>query len=557
LSADLAILDAAVCTMDSARPTAAAIALQGGRIVAVGTTDDVRAVCGPRTDIIDGRGRMVLPGFQDAHVHPPMAGVEMVRCNLTGESSREGYLSVIAAYAAARPAGEWVRGGGWAMAAFPGGLPSASDLDSVVGPRPVYLPNRDHHSAWVSSRALELAGITAATPDPSDGRIERDEHGHPTGALHDGAMTLVERLLPPLSASDYAEGILAAQAHLHALGVTAWQDAWVAVGEDGNNPYEAYLGLASAGRLTARVVGAMWWDRHVGIEQVDRLVALRERAAREVDDGRFAATSVKIMQDGVCETFTAAMLTPYLDHEGHPTDNCGLSFVEPEALKGHVTRLDAEGFQVHVHALGDRAVREALDAVEAARTVNGPGGRHHLAHLQVVHPDDLIRFRQLGVVANFQPLWACEDAQMVELTVPFLGPERAAQQYPIGSLARLGVSVAFGSDWPVSSPDPLEELHVAVTRTPPGEGTEVADRPPFLPDERVNLEFGLAAFTRGSAFVNGLEASTGSIEVGKLGDLVVLDRNLFDIDAQDGGIAAGRVVMTLFEGESVYEAPGV
>ena len=551
-TADLAILDASVYTMDPRQPWAEAVAVTGNRIVAVGHSADVRRLCGAGTQVVDGRGRMLLPGFQDAHVHPPMAGVEMARCNLTELATVEGYLGAIRAYAGAHPDDEWIRGGGWSMAAFPNGLPVASDLDAVVGSRPVFLPNRDHHSAWVSSRALELAGVTAGTPDPPDGRIERDAKGRPTGALHDGAMSLVEDLLPPLTLEDYVEGTLVAQDYLHALGITAWQDAWVTVGDEGANPYEAYLKLAGAGRLTSRVVGAMWWERQAGSDQIERLVALRERAAHE--QGRFRAPSVKIMQDGVCETFTAAMLTPYLDHDGHETDNCGISFVEPEALKQHVTELDAAGFQVHVHALGDRAVREALDAVEAARRTNGPGGRHHLAHLQVVHPADLPRFGPLGVVANFQPLWACAEEQMVELTLPFLGPERSAQQYPIGSLARRGVPIAFGSDWPVSSPNPLEELHVAVTRTPPAELDGGADVPPFLPDERIGLAAGLSAFTRGSAYVNGLEATTGSLEVGKLADLALLDRNLFVVDAADGGIPAAEVLLTMVDGDVVYES---
>jgi hypothetical protein len=265
------------------------------------------------------------------------------------------------------------------------------------------------------------------------------------------------------------------------------------------------------------------------------------------------------MQDGVCETFTAAMLTPYLDSHGHETDNCGLSFVDPEALKGYVTRLDAEGFQVHVHAIGDRAVREALDAVEAARSANGPSGlRHHLAHLQVVHPDDLGRFVPLGVAANFQPLWACADDQMVELTIPYIGDVRAACQYPIGSLARSGARLAFGSDWPVSSPDPLAEMEVAVTRCAPSGLRFAADaeveRPPLLPDEAVDLSTAVRAFTSGSAFVNGLDASAGTIEVGKYADLAVVDRDIFVTDSADGGISGASVVMTLVAGEIVYGA---
>jgi predicted amidohydrolase YtcJ len=259
---------------------------------------------------------------------------------------------------------------------------------------------------------------------------------------------------------------------------------------------------------------------------------------------------VKIMQDGVCETFTAALLTPYLDAHGHPTGGTGISFVEADALKEHVVRLHREGFQVHFHALGDRAVRESLDAIEAAVATVGPRDlRHHLAHVQVVHPDDVPRFAPLEAVANCQPLWARNEPQMTELTIPFLGPERAAWQYPFGDLHRSGARLAFGSDWPVSSPDPMEQLHTAVNRQPPGaDGTP----PPFLPEQRLSLRDALHAFTLGSAYVNHAERDTGSIEPGKYADLTVLDRDLFALPDQD--LHTARVRLTLVEGKPVYES---
>jgi predicted amidohydrolase YtcJ len=256
---------------------------------------------------------------------------------------------------------------------------------------------------------------------------------------------------------------------------------------------------------------------------------------------------VKIMQDGVCENFTAGMLEPYLDHEGRTTSERGLSHVDPEELKSHVTALDRNGFQVHVHAIGDRAVREALDAFEAARLANGPNDhRHHIAHLQVMHPDDVPRFAQLDVTANAQPLWACLDDQMRDLTLDILGPERAANQYPFARLVRSGARLAMGSDWSVSTADPFPELEVAVERVAPEDrGSEV-----FLPDERLELETAVEAFTRGSAFVNHLHADTGSIERGKLADLVLVDRDLFDRGA--GPIGDAHAALTMVEGEAVF-----
>jgi predicted amidohydrolase YtcJ len=549
--ADLIFVNGAVYTVDAARRWARAVAVRDGGIVAVGDDEQVRELAGPSTEVVDLRGRMLLPGFQDAHVHPPSGGLEMLRCNLSDAYAAEEYLRIIAEYAETHPDDDWIQGGGWSMDAFPGGAPSRKALDAVVPDRPVFLPSRDGHSAWVNTIALEAAGITSSTPDPRDGRMERDADGSPSGTLHEGAMRPVEELAPVVSIEDWAEGLRVAQRYLHSLGITGWQDAIVG----GHYPtFETYLRLADADELTARVVGALWWDRYRGAEQVDELIEMRERGRV----GRFAATTVKIMQDGIVENFTAGSLQPYLDADGRPTDNAGLSFVDPAALKGYVTRLDAEGFQVHFHALGDRAVREALDAIQAARTANGMNDlRHHLAHIQIVHPDDVPRFRALGAVANAQPLWAVNEGQMVHLTIPFIGPERAGWQYPFASLHRAGAVLAFGSDWSVSTPDPLAEMHVAVNRTAPSTYTYLEDgdpalTEPFLPDQRLDLPTAIAAFTIGSAYVNHLDDITGSIEPGKQADLVVLDRNLLEHSVDE--IADAKVLLTLVAGERVHAA---
>lgn len=546
--ADLAFMNGAVYTVDAARRRAQAVAVTDGRIVAVGSDDALREHLGPRTEVFDLSGRMLLPGFQDAHVHPVGGGVDRLQCDLHDFHSREDYLLRVKTYAHEHPDRQWVLGGGWSMDVFPGGTPTKDLLDAVVPDRLAFLPNRDGHSAWVNSRALEAAGITAATPDPADGRIERDASGDPSGTLHEGAADLVGRLAPEPTPDEVYEGLLEGQRYLHSLGITAWQDAIVSTGAWMDN-YSAYLRAAEGGDLTARVVGSLWWDRDHGEEQIEELVDLRERAR----SGRFAATTVKIMQDGVCETFTAAVLEPYLDGHGHVTDERGISFVEPEALKGYVTTLDRLGFQVHFHALAERAVREALDAIETALRENGPSDhRHHLAHIQVVHPDDIPRFRTLRAVANAQPLWAAHEGQMDELTIPFLGEPRWRWQYPFASLVRAGATLAMGSDWSVSSPDPLEEMHVAVNRRMPStylygnENDEV-----FLPDERLDLATSVAAFTMGSAYVNHLDDATGSIEVGKYADLAVVDRDLFAHPVDE--IANAQVDATFVEGVPVYE----
>jgi len=548
--ADLLLVNGAVYTVDAARRWAQAVAVRAGRIVAVGSDDDVAALRGAASEVVDLAGRMVVPGFQDAHVHPVAAGVDLLRCSLYDVDGAEAYVAAVRAYADAHPDEAWILGGGWAMDAFAGGTPSARLLDEAVPDRPAFLPNRDGHSAWVNSAALRLAGVTRDTPDPDDGRIERTSDGEPQGTLHEGAQSLVQRLVPEPTAEQQLEGLLEGQRRLHALGITAWQDAIVDVdGEFGN--LDAYLAAGADGTPTGGGVGAVWWDRPPGVGPVGDLVERRARGPA----GRFRPTSVKIMQDGVCENFTAAVLEPYLDDQGRPTRGTGISFVDPEVLREAVRRLDALGFQVHFHALAERAVREALDAVEAARRANGASdGRHHLAHIQVVHPDDLPRFRELGAAANAQPLWAAHEAQMDELTIPFLGEPRWTWQYPFRSLVRHGAMLAMGSDWAVSSADPLEEIHVAVNRRmPEGYPYRVDTHEVFLPDERLDLATALAAFTIGSAYVNHLDAQTGSIEEGKLADLAVIDRNVFAAPPDE--ISAATVQLTYVEGERVYAAP--
>lgn len=541
VTADLVLTGGAVHTVGQARRSAEAIAVSGGRIAAVGAAREIAELVGSRTRVLELDGRMVLPGFQDAHLHPPSGGFEMLRCDLYGLSDRQEYLAAIARYAAEHPDAVWIEGGGWSADAFGGGWPAKTDLDALVPGRAVYLTNRDGHTAWVSSRALELAGLSATTADPHDGRLERDAKGEPSGALHEGAMSLVERLLPDVAQDEWEEAIRLAQAHLHALGITACQDATVEP-----ETLTAYRRLAEREELTMRVEGNLRWTRERGEEQLADL--LERRAQGSV--GRLRVRGAKIFQDGVMENFTAGLLEPYLDGSGRRTENLGLSMHEPDELARIVTLLDAEGFQVHIHAIGDRAVRESLDAFEVAQRANGRrDSRHHLAHIQVVHPDDIRRFRRLGVVANAQPYWAVHGGYIDELTLPFITEETAQTMYPFGSLVRAGAPLAFGSDWRVSTANPLHEIEVAVNRVLPEErGAE-----PFLPDERLDLPTALAAFTIGSAYVNHLDRETGSLEPGKLADLVVLGRDLLDPGA--GPIGDARVVLTLVEGEAVYADP--
>lgn len=546
-AADLLFTGGAVFTGTGAPLSDHAVAVAGDRILAVLPEAEASALIGERTRVVDLRGALLAPGFQDAHVHPISAGVELLMCNLAEATDAADAVARVRAYAEANPDEPWIQGGGWSMDHFPGGAPVRTLLDAVVSDRPVLLMSRDHHSTWANTAAIRAAGLDASTPDPADGRIEREPDGTPAGTFHEGAGDLFDRVRPPIGADLAYAGLLRAQEELIALGITGWQDAWVGSGLGGvQDVASVYRRALADGTLRAHVVGAQWWERSAGLEQVEEMERRRAEAAG-LDAGRFTLGTVKIMVDGVAENQTAAMLTPYRDVHGHDTHNHGLSFIDPERLREIVVRLDAGGFQVHFHALGDRAVREALDAIEAARSANGASdGRHHLAHLQVVEEADAARFAGLGAVANIQALWATHEDQIDELTLPFLQDGAEARQYPFGDLVRHGARLAAGSDWPVSSADPMAAIHIAVTRVAPDLDAE----PLGGAHQRLDLVTAMEAYTSGTAYVNHRDHDTGYVREGYLANLVVLEPDPFGLP--DGEIHRSTVASTWIEGELAY-----
>jgi predicted amidohydrolase YtcJ len=551
-SAQLALVGGKIRTPAHPSGFTQAAAIGGGVILALGSDDEISDFIGPFTRVVNLRGRLAIPAFGDAHVHPIQGGLESLRCNLLGRRTRHEYLDAIAAYSQALPPDAWVLGGGWSMSAFPGGTPAAADLDAVTGGRPAFLLNRDHHTAWVNNAAMTIARITTRSPDPADGRIERDHAGFPAGALHEGAMRLVADHVPPPSQAELRQALLTAQAHLHSLGITSIQDACVGdAGEIGvPDTFDTYRRAAADRLLTCRVTGALWWERLRGVHQLDTLLARREAAD---GSGYFRATSVKLMLDGVCETFTAAMGSPYLDGHGNATDRMGNLFIDPAELAEAAGKLADLGFQMHFHAIGDRAVSTALDVLSKLPDGQRVSGRHQIAHLQFIGPHDLERFAQLGVIANFQPLWACKDDQNDQLTVPFVGAERAAWQYRIGSALRLGTRIAFGSDWPVSSADPLQEMHVAVNRMLSvrlGEPGSVETTIPLLPAEAISVDAAVDAFTRGVAYVNHEDDVAGTLEPGKLADVAVLSQDIYTMPRITLGSASAA--LTIASGQVVH-----
>jgi len=539
-AAELILTNAAVYTMDAARPRSEAVAVAKGKIIYAGDGRGASRFRSGSTAVVDLGGKMVLPAFQDSHVHLVMGGVELLSCNIAGIKTKEEVFAKIRDYAAANPALPWVTGGGWDLPLFPQANPRKEDLDALVPDRPAFMDSADGHSAWVNSRALALAGVTKDTPDPTGGRIERDPgSGEPTGTLRESAAGLVEKHVPELKPADYIKGLKAGLELANRFGIASIIEARA------DGPIlDAYAALDRAGELTVRVLASLQVDTDKGVAEAGRLAGLR----RQYNGPRLKSTTAKIFADGVMEPHTAALLEPYLDRPG----DRGTPLLEPEAFNRLAAALDAAGFQIHVHAIGDRAVRMSLDAFEAAGRANGfRDMRHHIAHLELIDPADIPRFKRLGAAANFQALWAYPDPYITDLTLPILGPGRSRWLYPIGSVARTGAVIAGGSDWSVSSMNPLEAIQVAVTRRGP-------DDPPgdaWIPEERVDLETMLRAYTTNGAWLSREERSRGCLEPGKAADLIVLDRDLFKVPAHEIGRA--RVLLTLLDGREVYRDPSL
>jgi predicted amidohydrolase YtcJ len=538
--ADLVLINGGIYTVDAQRSWAEAAAVRDGVFVAVGSNAEIEALQGPDTRVIDLAGGMALPGFHDAHVHPTMGGYALLGCDLEGLGTVEAIVDKVTACSAELPQGEWLEGHAFNLALFGQDGPHKSVLDAIDSARPIILWASDGHNSWANSRALELAKITAETPDPALGVIERDPDGSPSGTLRETAQELVRAAMPEPTLSGNFEALRTGVEHLNSFGVTSFIDAWV-----GEEDYVTYQALDQAGQMTARVVTSLTWEsgfaKHTG-EDFDRVLETRGLYASD----RVRHDSVKIFLDGVLEGETAALIEPYVGMHGHR----GELIVAPEELNAGVTRFDAMGLQVHMHAIGDRAVRAGLDAIAAARAANGPGdNRHHISHLQLIHVDDIERFAALDTAANFQALWAMPDDWITELNLPVLGEERVQGMYPIASVQRAGGRIVGGSDWNVSSANPLDAIETAVRR----QDAFAGDGPMLNENERVDLATMIDAYTINAAWLMHQEQRVGSIEVGKRADLVVLDRNLFEVPAT--AINDARVVETLLDGTTVWPRP--
>ncbi len=546
--ADKVLRGGAIYTVDATRSWAQALAISGDKITFVGTDSEADAYIGPATTVIELDGKMVLPGFQDSHIHPISAMLKTRMCNLTGLPGLEAYLQKIRQCVRDKPDANWISGAGWSHAYFDDQQrPDKKLLDDIAPDRPITLSSYDGHSVWANSKAMELSGIDASTEDPPAGIIERYSGSRePIGLFLEGpAIKLILKAQPAYTDQDRFNALMEVQSYLNGLGITSVTDAWVDVNNEGaTGTIPAYQKAAAENRLTLRVVAALYWQPNGGMQQLEQMKQIRSAS----NFANFRADSVKIWQDGVMHTHTAGLLQDYADRPGER----GLSMFEPTLLNEIVTALDKEGFQVHIHADGDRALREALDAFALAQENNGKrDSRHQVAHLELVNPDDIPRLRKLGVIANVQPMWSTSRAYISDLINVKLGEKRKRWMEINRSFLQQGITVAYGSDWFVTSPNPMDLIEAAVTRIRPA--LPLKDKrtaKPMLPGEEVTIGEAIASYTINGAFAARQEQVTGSLEVGKLADIVVLDKNLFDVEPVR--ISETRVVLTLMGGALVY-----
>jgi predicted amidohydrolase YtcJ len=539
-AADIVFRNGAICTMDPARSWCQAVVIKRGRIVFVGSDEKVKPWIGSQTKTIDLNGRMILPSFHDTHVHLAEGGVELGQLSLEGCADIADAMKRLKNYAEKNPDQKWILGGNWALTLFPNANPKKETLDEVVKDRPVFLISNDGHSAWANSKAIELSGVTAKTADPPLGRIERDEKtGEPSGAFREAAMDLIRRKSPRVTDTQMLEGTKNAVKYANSFGITHVTEA-----NAGEDILRTYRKLDDDNSLNLKVRASLETDPQGTEKQVNRARALR----RKYSAGKLCVGEAKFFADGVVETHTASLLTPYLDKK----EETGISNWTDEKFAKVATEFEKAGFQIHIHAIGDKAVRQALNSIEASRKANGDLDlRPHIAHLQLVDKADLPRFRKLGVTATFQALWAYRDVFVKDLTVPVLGEERTNSMYPINSLLKHGTVLSAGSDWTVSSLNPLDAIEVAVTRKGLADKAEDNKDEPLNLDERVNLMDFLAAYTCGGAYVDHSDAESGSLEVGKAADLIVLEKNLFDVPHTD--IHKVKVMQTMLDGKFVYD----
>ena len=518
------IVNARVYTVDSAMPTAEAVAICGAAIAKVGTSADVRSMAGPKTRVIDAGGRLVVPGFNDAHVHLIAGANEIVGVDLRPAKSEQEFVRMLRDYAATRPKGEWIRGGYWDHEAWPSrALPTRALIDAATPDHPVFVLRLDGHMALANSLAIKLAGVSATAKDPEGGTIVRDARGEPAGVFKDNAMELIARAIPEDTLAQTMTKARAALKLAAAVGVTSIQDMTASPRE-----LSAYHALRERGELTARIYSIQNYDGPLeGGRRGDEWIRTGAR---------------KLFADGSMGSGTAAFFEPYADDP----KTSGLLLQSPEVLERMIFDADAAGFQPVVHAIGDRANAIVLDAFEKlVRERGGRDRRARIEHAQVVRQSDKTRFKSAAVIASIQPSHCIDDMRWAERRI---GANRTPIAYDFKSFADAGARIAFGTDWFVEPLNPMLGLYAAVTRQFP-DGTPEGG---WFPDERITMAQAVEYYTLGSAYAEFQEQVKGSVSPGKLADLVILSKDLFAIPPRD--ILGTKPVLTMVGGRIVFDA---
>lgn len=538
---ELIVINGDIRTMDGLVPRSEALAVLEGRVVALGSTKDMTALAGKQTRIVDAGGQLVLPGFQDTHIHLQDSGTgRAMSVELDQARTIEELQAAIAKFAKASPKNAWVNGVGWYSGIFGEHNLDAKVIDAAVPDRPCFILASDGHNACINSKAMAAVGLDRATKDPLNGSFVRDAKGSPTGLLYETAIHWVVERMPERTDADYATGVRYGQKLCNTHGITGVLDALVE-----ERHMRVYNALDKAGELTVRVAatGLVKPEDAVGAS-LERLKALR----RDSRSPMVHMHSAKFFLDGVFENRTAAMIEPYSDEKG---GNAPLMFGENH-LRELFIAFDAARFQIHVHVIGDKAAQVSLDCLEAARNENGEWpSLHQLAHVQALDPADIPRFRQLGVVANTQPLWARSEPSVTDVALPMMGEQRGRWMYAFRSLIDAGAPYTLSSDWGVSTLNPFPIMQTAVTRQPERKGRE---HPVFIPEERITIEQAVRGYTTYAAASAWRSEDTGTLGVGKYADLIVLDRDIFAVDPHE--IAATQVQLTLLGGREVHRAQG-
>jgi len=538
-AADTVVMHAKIYTVNSRQPWAEALAIAGDKILAVGAEKDIQQYRGEKTKIIDANGRLVLPGFADCHIHFMDGSIGLTQVDLNGATSVTEIQKRVKEYAAAHPKEPWILGMGWSYPTFaPSGLPDKKFLDEVVPDRPVYLVAFDGHSSWANSKALTLAGITRATGDPANGKIVHDEKGEPTGALKESAGDLVAKFAPKPSREQRLAALRMGMHEANKFGLVRVHSA----GQD-FEWLDLYDELRHNGELTLRFYVAYFLDPpELAPDSLEKI----EQARRTYHDDWISGGAVKTMLDGVVEAHTAAMLTPYSDD---PSQS-GKLFWESAKYESAITELDRRGLQIFTHAIGDKAVRLALDAYQqAAETNHTHDARPRIEHIETITAQDIPRFGKLGVIASFQPLHAYPDDDTLKIWSRNVGPDRAQRAWVWHSIESTGGRLAFGSDWPVVTLSPWPGVQNALTR----QTTDGNPPDGFVPKERITLEDTIKAYTLGAAFAGRREKTEGSLEPGKVADLIVLSQDLFKV--APSAITKTEVLLTMVGGKVVYQSP--